>query len=214
MEDDQVKIGMKVKVCGLNTKSNIKEVIEAGVDWIGLIFYSKSPRSVDKGDVDADFVAKLKVMKVGVFVNEEEEEVKQIAADFDLEFLQLHGDESPDYCARLKHAGHKIIKAFSVKDSLNENELKSYEEVVDYFLFDTKGKNYGGNGMKFNWQALEGYKLNKPFLLSGGLTAEDAGDVAGLNIDALWGADLNSGFEIKPGIKNAIKVKEFIKTIR
>ena len=209
-----MKIGMKVKVCGLNTKSNIKEVVEAGVDWIGLIFYSKSPRSVDKGDVDADFVASLKVKKVGVFVNEEEEEVKQIAANYQLDLLQLHGDESPEYCERLKQVGYKIIKAFSVKDSLNETELKVYEGVVDYFLFDTKGKNYGGNGMKFNWQALEAYNLSKPFLLSGGLTAEDAGDVTGLNIDALWGADLNSGFEIKPGLKNATKVKEFIKTIR
>jgi len=205
---------MKVKVCGLNTKSNIQEVVDAGVDWIGLIFYSKSPRSVDKGDVDADFASQLKVLKVGVFVNEEEEVVKQIAENYQLDFLQLHGDESPEYCKRLKQVGYKIIKAFSVKDTLNQTELKDYEGVVDYLLFDTKGKNYGGNGMKFNWKALEAYKLSKPFLLSGGLTVEDAEDVAGLNIDALWGADLNSGFEIKPGLKDATKVKEFIKTIR
>ncbi|MEQ6120583.1 phosphoribosylanthranilate isomerase [Reichenbachiella sp. MALMAid0571] len=205
---------MKVKVCGLNTQSNIEEVIAAGVDWIGLIFYSKSPRSVGKGDVDAKFVTQLNVMKVGVFVNEEEVEVKNIAEAYQLDLLQLHGDESPEYCESLKQAGYKIIKAFSVKDTLNEAELKNYEDVVDYFLFDTKGKNYGGNGMKFNWKALEDYKLSKPFLLSGGLTVEDAEDVAGLMMDALWGADLNSGFEIKPGLKDATKVKEFIKTIR
>lgn len=204
---------MKVKVCGMNNKQNITEIASVGTDLIGLIFFDKSPRSVKKGDVDSDFVKGLKISKVGVFVNEALKVVLQIAKEFELNYLQLHGNESPEYCRRAKESGFEVWKAFSVGESLDTEQLKQYESVVDLFLFDTKGKNYGGNGMKFNWEALNEYKLSKPFMLSGGLTLKDANDVSGLAFEKLWGVDLNSGFEQSPGRKKSNEIEEFINII-
>jgi phosphoribosylanthranilate isomerase len=204
---------MKVKVCGMNNKQNITEVASLGTDLIGLIFFDKSPRGVKKGDVDSAFVKELKISKVGVFVNEALEVVLQIAKEYELNYLQLHGNESPEYCQRVKESGYKVWKAFSVGESIDTEQLKQYEGVVDLFLFDTKGKNYGGNGMKFNWEALNEYNLSKPFMLSGGLTLKDAENVSGLEFDKLWGVDLNSGFELEPGRKKPNEIEEFIKRI-
>ncbi|MEQ9286508.1 MAG: phosphoribosylanthranilate isomerase [Cyclobacteriaceae bacterium] len=204
---------MKVKVCGLNNKQNITEVIAAGVDMIGLIFYTKSPRSIDKGNVDPAFVKGLDVKKVGVFVNEKAEVVEKLQKEYGLDYLQLHGHESSEYCAQMKKQGSKIIKAFSVSDKLDLDLLRQYRSAVDYFLFDTKGKDRGGNGIKFDWEALANYNLDTPFMLSGGIRLEDANDVKQLTIDKLWAADLNSGFEESPGLKKAKEVREFINTL-
>ena len=204
---------MNVKVCGMNNKQNITEVASVGVDLIGLIFFDKSPRSVEKGDVDSTFVKALNVSKVGVFVNEALEVVLQIAKEYELDYLQLHGKESPGYCQKAKESGYKVWKAFSVGESLDMEQLKPYENVLDLYLFDTKGKNYGGNGMKFNWGALSEYNLSKPFMLSGGLTLKDAEDVSGLEFHKLWGVDLNSGFEQSPGRKKSNEIEEFINII-
>ena len=204
---------MKVKVCGMNNKQNIAEVASVGIDLIGLIFFDKSPRSVEKGDVDSAFVKELSILKVGVFVNEELEVVLQKAKDYKLNYLQLHGNESPEYCHKAKETGCQVWKAFLVGDSLDMELLKRYEDLVDLFLFDTKGKNYGGNGMKFNWEALNEYNLSKPFILSGGLTLKDAQDVSRLEFDKLWGVDLNSGFEESPGRKKSNEIEDFINII-
>lgn len=203
----------KVKVCGMNNKQNIAEVISAGADLIGLIFFDKSPRSIDKGNVDLAFIKDLKISKVGVFVNEELEDVLRIAAEYELNYLQLHGSESPDYCLKAKEQGYGIWKAFSIGDSIDADSLKPYEEHVDLYLFDTKGKNHGGNGMKFNWKTLNEYNLSKPFMLSGGLTLNDSDDVSNLKFDQLWGVDLNSGFELEPGRKKPSEIEEFINRI-
>ncbi len=205
---------MKVKVCGLNNKENIAEVVSVGIDMIGLIFYRKSPRSIDKGNVDPVFVKALsEVKKVGVFVNEEPQTVSQLGEEYGLDYLQLHGSESPGYCQEMKDKGYKVIKAFSVNETLDLHELSKYEEHVDCFLFDTKGKNHGGNGVKFNWEALAGYPLDVPFMLSGGLTVNDAGAVNQLGLAQLWAVDLNSGFEKSPGLKKANEVSEFLNTL-
>ena len=197
----------------MNDKENITEVIFAGADLIGLIFFDKSPRSVDKGNVDLTFIRDLKIPKVGVFVNEELEVVLRIAAEYELDYLQLHGNESPDYCLKAKEQGYGIWKAFSIGDSIDADSLKPYEEHVDLYLFDTKGKNHGGNGMKVNWKALNEYNLSKPFMLSGGLTLNDSDDVSNLKFDQLWGVDLNSGFELEPGRKKTSEIEEFINRI-
>lgn len=204
---------MEVKVCGLNNKQNITEVVAAGVDMIGLIFYDKSPRSIDKGNVDPAFIKGLDVKKVGVFVNENAEAVENLRQEYNLDYLQLHGHESPEYCAQMKKQGGKIIKAFSVSDKLDLDLLQQYHAVVDYFLFDTKGKDRGGNGVKFDWEALAGYNMDTPFMLSGGIRLEDADAVNQLSADKLWAADLNSGFETSPGLKKANEVREFINTL-
>ncbi|MFY0652685.1 MAG: phosphoribosylanthranilate isomerase [Cyclobacteriaceae bacterium] len=205
---------LKVKVCGLNDKANIRKVIAAGVDLIGLIFYSKSPRSVDKGDIDAEFARSLDVKKVGVFVNEKEERVLSIAVKYQLDNLQLHGDESPEYCQKMRESGYQVWKAFSVKDHLDLVRLKNYETSVDWFLFDTKGKERGGTGVKFGWEALKEYNLDKPFLLSGGINVNDADAVKGLDIEQLWAVDVNSGFEASPGLKKINEVEHFIKRVK
>ncbi|MDP4679095.1 MAG: phosphoribosylanthranilate isomerase [Cyclobacteriaceae bacterium] len=201
---------MKIKVCGMNNKQDITNVVSAGANLIGLIFYDKSPRSADKGDVDADFVKQLAVSIVGVFVNENINTVTKIAQDYDLDYLQLHGDESPEYCSELKNKGYKVWKAFSVAETLDKEKLKNYEDVVDYYLFDTKGINYGGNGRKFNWDVLDEYNLSKPFFLSGGLSLSDAQEVSNFVHERFWGVDLNSGFEQSPGQKKANEIEEFI----
>lgn len=204
---------MNVKVCGMNNKQNIVEVASVGANLIGLIFFDKSPRSVEKGDVDSTFVKSLNISKVGVFVNEELDVILETAKKYELNYLQLHGTESPNYCQKAKESGYDVWKAFSVGESLDMEQLRPYENVVDLFLFDTKGKNYGGNGVKFNWGALNEYNLSKPFMLSGGLSLKDAQGVSGLEFDKLWGVDLNSGFESKPGTKKVKEIKEFIKIV-
>ena len=127
---------MKVKVCGMNNKQNITDVISVGADLIGLIFYAKSPRSVEKGNLDSAFVKELKISKVGVFVNEELENVLQIAKEYELNYIQLHGNESPEYCQMVKESDYRVWKAFSVGESLDTKQLKQYDSVVDLFLFD------------------------------------------------------------------------------
>ena len=204
---------MKVKVCGLNDQVNITGVVAAGAELVGLIFYAKSPRSVDKGNVTADFVRELDVERVGVFVNEREDRIMELAGEFGLGYLQLHGDESPETCARFRSKGYKVFKAISVGGTVDLEGLEKYEGSIDYLLFDTKGKNRGGNGEKFDWEVLTQYTLKTPFLLSGGLSPEDAENVSALKMDQLWAVDLNSGFESKPGIKKTNELREFIQKI-
>ena len=204
---------LKVKVCGLNKKQNILDVIAAGADLIGLIFFDKSPRSVEKGDVDKSFIRELSIKKVGVFVNATEDQVVEIALNYQLDFLQLHGDESPQLCKNLKERGYKILKAVSVFTESDLNQISDYEDKIDYFLFDTKGKNRGGNGVKFDWDILKNYSLKTPFLLSGGISLEDASAVSSLDLHKLEGVDINSGFESSPGNKKIEEVRAFIENV-
>ena len=204
---------LKTKVCGLNKRQNILDVIAAGADLIGLIFFDKSPRSVEKGDVDKSFIRELSIKKVGVFVNATEDQVAEIASNYQLDYLQLHGDESPQLCKNLKERGYKILKAVSVFTESDLNQISDYEDKIDYFLFDTKGKNRGGNGVKFDWDILKNYSLKTPFLLSGGISLEDASAVSSLDLDKLEGVDVNSGFESSPGNKKIEEVRAFIENV-
>jgi len=175
-------------------------------DYIGFIFYDKSKRFV------ADFPQieiPSSVKKVGVFVNETIDEIIEIVKKYKLDFVQLHGDETPDYCEKLALQNIKIIKAFSVDENFDFSAIKPFEKHVSLFLFDTKGKNYGGNGIKFNWDLLQNYKGKTPFLLSGGITKNDAEEIKKMKHPAFLGIDINSGFEIEPGLKNIKEIKEF-----
>lgn len=197
---------MKIKVCGMRDKENISGLLALKPDYIGFIFYDKSKRYV------ADFPQieiPSSVKKVGVFVNETIEEIVEKANLHTLDFVQLHGNETPEYCSALSAKNIKIIKAFSVDENFDFSATKPFEKYVSLFLFDTKGNNYGGNGIKFNWELLQNYTGKIPFLLSGGISKNDSEEIKKFKHPAFLGIDINSGFELEPGLKNIKEIKEF-----
>jgi phosphoribosylanthranilate isomerase len=140
--------------------------------------------------------------------------VLEICQNWKLDVAQLHGNESPQYCSQIKDSGITVFKAFSVDESFDFATLKAYSGVCDYFLFDTKGRLPGGTGQKFNWQLLENYRGDVPFFLSGGIDPDDVDAIRDFQHPQLFGIDINSCFEISPGIKDAGKVNKFIDEIR
>ncbi len=206
---------IKVKVCGMKHKDNIQELLELQPDLIGFIFYPKSKRYVgEKIDEAIIELIPSTIKKVGVFVNETEDKVKKIVRDNKLDLVQLHGDESPDQCAAYKKQVRTVVKAFRVNETFDFSSTLAYMDVCDYFLFDTYTCQYGGSGHKFDWRILTDYHNDKALFLSGGIAVEDAESIkviSGLN---LYSVDINSRFEIEPGIKDIAKVKKFIEDIR
>jgi phosphoribosylanthranilate isomerase len=202
---------MEIKVCGMRELGNIQGLIsEVKPDWMGLIFYPKSPRFVTE-DKAIDF-NKVDVKKVGVFVNETEIEILRKVNLFGLSAIQLHGSESAEFAERLsQNTEAEIWKVISVKEEIDWESLEGYLPFVDKFLFDTATAAHGGSGKKFDWSVLETYPFDKSFLLSGGLDEESAGEILNLNrqIPQLSGVDLNSKFEDAPGLKNIEKLKKF-----
>ena len=152
--------------------------------------------------------------KVAVFVDENVFEILALAKNLDFEWIQLHGKENPKTCQILKNHRLKLLKAFNIDEKFNFDTTKAYEEIVDYFLFDTKTNLPGGSGKKFNWNVLEKYEGNTPFFLSGGLKPEDAQKIKNIDHAQFAGVDLNSGFEDGPGLKNIEKLKKFIEEIK
>lgn len=191
---------------------NIREVESLGVDLMGFIFWPKSSRYVS----ERPNYLPTKCKRVGVFVDEDIETIKKIADDYVLDFIQLHGHESPDYSRALRAEGGSsaIIKAFNIATKEDLEITKAYEGIVDYFLFDTKGKCVGGNGEKFDWSVLDAYNSNTPFLLSGGIGPDDAERVKAFHHPKCVGIDLNSRFEFAPALKDINKIKEFVKEIQ
>lgn len=195
---------MKIKICGMKYPENILEVSQLLPDYLGFIFYEKSSRYFD-GEIPE---IPKSIKKVGVFVDASLEEITSKIKKYGLDLIQLHGNETSEFCQKFKNKNIEIIKVFSVDDDFNFNILEQYEQVCDYFLFDTKGKLHGGNGFTFNWQILEKYKSNKPFFLSGGIGIEEIELVKSLqcndstNTLPIFAIDVNSKFEIKPGLKN------------
>ncbi|PTN08293.1 phosphoribosylanthranilate isomerase [Mangrovibacterium marinum] len=195
--------------------NNIDAVCASMPDYIGFIFYPKSSRFVGKAPDETIFARVPKsTQKVGVFVNETAETVLATCLRYRLQGAQLHGHESPAYCLQIKRAGFTVIKAFSVAEDFNFTTISDYEGAVDFFLFDTKGKLPGGTGQKFDWSVLHQYELNTPFFLSGGIRLHDSTDIKALNLRQLYAADINSGFEIEPALKDANQVATFIQQIR
>ena len=187
----------KIKICGMKYSENILEVSQLLPDYLGFIFYEKSSRFFD-GEIPE---ISESVKKVGVFVNATLEEIKSKIKKYDLDLIQLHGNETPEFCSNLKQESIEIIKVFSVDDDFDFKILEAYENVCDYFLFDTKGKLHGGNGFTFNWQILEKYKSKKPLFLSGGIGIEEIAKIKTLNLP-IFAIDVNSKFEMEPGLKN------------
>ncbi len=199
-----------VKVCGMREVENIRAVEALGIDMMGFILYPKSPRYVDA--LPEYLPTTLK--RVGVFVNEAIEVVREKISTFGLDFVQLHGGESPEYCAMLRGEGVKVIKAISVERVDDLAHAAQYESVCDMLLFDTKCKGYGGSGVQFDWSILEAYRGETPFLLSGGIGAESASSVAKFNHPRLVGYDINSRFELSPALKDATLIERFLEDLK
>jgi len=204
---------MKIKVCGLRNVQNINALYDAGIRMMGFIFYDKSKRYIDLEKRKELFEAiPSDVKKVGVFVNEEEEFVLKTIKDFNLDYVQLHGEEDPAYCDSIKpHT--KVIKAFSIDEEFDFTSLDIFQNC-DYLLFDAKGKERGGNGIKYDWQLLENYNMETPFLLSGGIGPDDVDKILAFEHSKFVGIDINSGFEIEPGLKNIEKIRTFTSYLR
>lgn len=208
---------MKIKVCGNRQLDQLKELENIGIDYAGLIFYPQSPRYVLKkitGKEVRDL--NLSIPKVGVFVNASEEEIILQVEDFGLDMVQLHGDETASFCSRISNR-IKVIKAFRILDvEANIDWLvKEYDEVCDYYLFDKANAGlYGGTGEKFNWNLLENSMIGKPFFLSGGISSEDAEALKTFHHPFFYGVDVNSRFEIEPGIKDMTLIKEFVHQLK
>jgi phosphoribosylanthranilate isomerase len=219
---------MKVKVCGMTDIHQMHQLGEMGVEFAGFIFYPKSPRYVFKHRLNGADVkkAKLKVYKVGVFVDASQEEIMKQVKDFGLDMVQLHGHETPYECSKIADYIH-VIKAFRFMENDHVNwMIKDYYQDADMFLFDTgvpaakqeKDKTvYGGTGRKFDWKRLKGLDIGKPFFLSGGIEPTDARLVKEFMKEAvandLFLIDVNSRFESSPGVKDMEKVKQFITEI-
>lgn len=182
---------------------NIRELVELQPDYIGLIFYENSKRYAGATPAMAiEEIIPESIEPVGVFVNEDISEIEDICADYNINMLQLHGDESPAFCGELKDKGFKVIKAFGVDEQFDFKKLEPYKNKVDFFLFDTKGKERGGNGITFDWSVLKKYDNSVPFFLSGGLSADNISEVLKLEGMNLYAVDVNSKFEIEAGVKD------------
>jgi phosphoribosylanthranilate isomerase len=199
---------MIVKVCGMRDAQNIRDVEKLGVDWIGMIFWPQSKRFVT--EVPSYLPKHQK--RVGVFVDAPLEDIRQHISDYQLNIIQLHGQESPDYVKALKP--HTTIKAFNIAKADDLVQTEQYEEIADYFLFDTKGLMVGGNGQKFDWSVLTAYHGKTPFLLSGGIGLDDAESINSFHHPSCIGIDLNSRFEVSPAFKDIDKLRKFLGKIK
>jgi phosphoribosylanthranilate isomerase len=200
---------MKTKICGINQPyaGNFPES-----DYTGFIFYSGSPRNCT---LSPEEVATYPGKKVGVFVNASPEEVIQHVEIYHLDAVQLHGDENPDYCKLLHDRGIEVIKAFSVSPVFQFEILEHYAAYCALFLFDARGEQRGGNGVRFDWNLLKRYSLKVPFLLSGGIGPEHVTAVASAMemFPNCLGIDVNSRFETAPGKKDLVLIQQFFNAL-
>jgi phosphoribosylanthranilate isomerase len=200
---------LKIKVCGMRDTHNIAELATLQPDYMGFIFYPKSKRYFLSSGTIAD-ISKLpnSIQKVGVFADENPELVREIIEKYNLDIVQLHGQESPEVCAFFKDKGIQVWKAIAVSTKIDNEALNLYQVSVDAFLFDTKTPELGGSGQAFDWEILKTYSLNTPFMLAGGISADNISEAVECleGLPAL-GLDLNSKFEKEPGIKDIEKLR-------
>lgn len=195
--------------------ANAEEIARTTPDFMGFIFCRRSKRYVgDKPEFSLFGNAPPGILKIGVFVNEKPSVIAETMKFYGLDLVQLHGNESVECCISLKESGLSVIKAFEICNNFSFIQLNQYMEVCEYFLFDTKTGIHGGSGQKFNWNKINEYHLDKPFFLGGGIGPGDASLIKQINEKPLFAVDINSRFEIRPGIKDSEKVKEFIKEIK
>jgi phosphoribosylanthranilate isomerase len=208
-------MSLKIKICGMREPENILEVANLKPDLMGFIFYPVSPRYVG-GTLNSEILSNLSpgIKKTGVFVNAGLDEIMDTISKYSLDMVQLHGDESPETCRRLYEEGIGIIKAFNLKDSSGYNNYIKYIPFTTCFLFDAFTPEYGGSGHKFDWEILSDYDLGHPFILSGGIAPGDIFNILEITNSSFYGIDLNSRFELKPGLKDIESLKIFISGVR
>lgn len=222
---------MIIKVCGMRDSGNIREVASLGADWIGLIFHPQSPRYVpmvstgagiipDRGTLSDD-CGSGRPLRVGVFVDDMAQNIITHVVNFNLDLVQLHGHETPTLIRNLRKTlvpsirpDLQVIKTISISAPADFARCAPYEDCTDYFLFDTRCPQMGGSGQQFDWSWLGSYTGSKPFLLSGGIGPDDAGAIRAIKHPLFAGIDLNSRFEIAPGLKDAALLRPFIQAVR
>jgi phosphoribosylanthranilate isomerase len=204
---------MKIKVCGLKEPDNINAVASLAPDYMGFICFDRSPRFI--GDLPFEILDRLpsSIKKTAVFVDESESKINQLTEAYGFDAIQLHGDESPDFCNSFK-SKVEVIKAFGLHPGFDFDKLDAYNGKVDFFLFDTKTELHGGSGKAFDWNILDKYNLNVPFFLSGGLGLENLEAVKNIDHPQFYGVDLNSRFETSAGIKDVEKLTKAFELIK
>lgn len=190
---------------------NIRELAQLMPDFMGFIFYEGSPRHVKEKLLFEAFPYGIK--RVGVFVNPTMDQVREKIEEYHLDLIQLHGEETAEEVENFRIFNLPVIKAIPVTDHLPIEELDAFDGKVDYFLFDTKTRSYGGSGKKFNWDLLSDYKLKTPFFLSGGVDLDDIPAIRDLDLDQLYAIDVNSRFEVEPGLKDIVKIKQLMQRL-
>jgi len=209
---------MRVKVCGLTNANQVRQLNELGIEFAGFNFYRRSPRYVHK-TMPSTAIKKIrsKINKVGIFVNEDPDELLRTVDECGLYLVQLHGDESPRYCERISnYVG--VIKVFRLSENDNiEWKIKDYYDAADMFMFDTENISFGGAGKKFDLKVLHGLEIKKPFFLAGGISAENVSELQNLSKEKvakdLFAIDINSRFELTPGVKDIDLIKAFQKKL-
>lgn len=204
---------MKIKICGLKHSDNIKDVAGLTPDYMGFICYAPSPRYAT--DLQEETLAALPatIYKTAVFVNEDAETITKLIDTYHFNAIQLHGNEGPEFCGSFR-GKVTVIKAFGVDGGFDFERLDQYAGSVDYFMFDTKTAQHGGSGQVFDWLLLDKYGLDIPFFLSGGLSMENIEEVKSINHPQFYGVDINSKFEIEPGLKDINKLKKAFELLR
>ena len=206
---------MRIKICGMREAGNLLAIADLNPDFLGFIFYEKSDRCV-RDVLDSDMMRSLpaSICKVGIFVNADLEEVQSCAARYHLDYVQLHGHESPEYCQQAKALGLKLIKAFAVDAAFDFDQLPAYAPACDFFLFDTKGELPGGNGTTFDWSVLSRYQGSTHFFLSGGLGLVNVDQLCQFHHPLLCGLDFNSRLETAPGVKDVDATRQLLTRLR
>lgn len=205
----------KIKVCGTRQSENIGELTDLAPDFIGFIFYEKSPRyagNILTPDITRRIPAHVK--KTGVFVDATLEYMVETCEKYSLNTIQLHGKETPNICRYLQNKGYEVIKTFSLKTAADIEKTAAYTDCCDYFLFDTPTAKHGGSGKKFDWTVLDGAKIERPFFLSGGIEEVDAATILDECPLEPYALDINSRFETVPGFKDIEAVRRFMDIIR
>ncbi|PXV64471.1 phosphoribosylanthranilate isomerase [Dysgonomonas alginatilytica] len=207
---------MKIKVCGMKNPENILALAKLPIDYMGLIFYPKSPRYIQSLDSSVLNILPDNIDRVGVFVNENIESVLEQINKYKLSVVQLHGSEPIEYCSaiRAEYPNLTLLKAFNISEEADFFATKEYENVCDFLLFDTKTPQHGGSGIKFDWSILNQYKGKLPFFLSGGISIEDVKAIKDISHPKLYALDLNSKFELEPGLKNIELLEQFINQLK
>ncbi|EAZ94760.1 phosphoribosylanthranilate isomerase [Flavobacteria bacterium BAL38] len=205
---------VKLKICGMKYPENIQDISTLHPDYLGFIFWEKSSRYMNLETIPE---IPKSIKKVGVFVNSSIQEIISKVKQYELDVLQLHGNESASFCTEIKHLNVEIIKVFSIGTNFDFSVLEKFLPMVDYFLFDTKGKLPGGNGVTFDWNLLEKYPFDKPFFLSGGIGINEIEAIIEFQknkvAEKCIAIDVNSQFETKPGLKNKIELEKFKKLL-